>query len=546
MIFRIICFTADILNIDPGSELAQQMQKRMDEGQRLTADQIRSLVQEYGNALAKASPEALEAHTAYIEQQEAEAAKQDFAPDLSKYSGRRLESVKRAVESGVLNNTRMTHTMVDLISKLEADKGVAFRWMDNEKLKESGFALEGKIVNGVKTADSILLNVDSHKALNTVAGHEITHVLEGTEFYASFRQLAVQLAKAKGEYDSRMKEMQALYKEGTDLEAELVADIVGDYIFTDELFIRSLQTGKPGLFRAVYDEIKYLRRMATAGSKEAKALIKAEKLFEKLYRQSVEVTAETKYSQTDNTQQEVSDWITVNDIVSTGTGRLAVNISSTQSGLHGHRKSEWPKLVSKMIRETLAGKSIVAADGDIITVTRRGAREVSYGADTQNLKEEARATNDYSKVEQKMLTAEHAASIIALSRYTNWSANTKDPSDTFKRDGLNYRTVEILIDGVPHVATVVTAINTNPNQLKDYGDKFYDIESIERQTNLPAPYGTPEMGAAPHKINMAGGSSDKLTVAQKQRVVNRGGCDILCRRSRDEYRYGRGVPKSGN
>lgn len=514
--------TADILNIDPGSELAQQMQKRMDEGQKITADQIRSLVQEYGNALAKASPEALEAHTAYIEQQEAEAAKQDFAPDLSKYSGRQLESVKRAVESGVLNNTRMTHTMVDLISKLEADKGVAFRWMDNEKLKESGFALEGKIVNGVKTADSILLNVDSHKALNAVAGHEITHVLDGTEFYNDFRRLMVQFAKARGEYDSRMADLKQLYKDGTDLEAELVADIVGDYIFTDELFIRSLQTGKPGLFRAVYDEIKYLRRMATAGSKEAKALIKAEKLFEKLYRQSVEVTAETKYSQTDNTQQEVSDWITVNDIVSTGTGRLAVNISSTQSGLHGHRKSEWPKLVSKMIRETLAGKSIVAADGDIITVTRRGAREVSYGADTQNLKEEARATNDYSKVEQKMLTAEHAASIIALSRYTNWSANTKDPSDTFKRDGLNYRTVEILIDGVPHVATVVTAINTDPNQLKDYGDKFYDIESIEKQTNLPAPYGTPKMGAAPHRINMAGSSSDKLTVAQKQRVVNRG------------------------
>ena len=296
MIFRIICFTADILNIDPGSELAQQMQKRLDEGQKITADQIRSLVQEYGNALAKASPEALEAHTAYIEQQAAEAAKQDFAPDLSKYSGRQLESVKRAVESGVLNNTRMTHTMVDLISKLEADKGVAFRWMDNEKLKQSGFALEGKTVNSVKTAEDILLNVDSHKAMNTVVGHEIAHVLEGTEFYDSFRQLAVQLAKAKGEYDSCMADLKQLYKEGTDLEAELVADIVGDYIFTDELFIRSLQTGKPGLFRAVYDEIKYLRHMATAGSKEAKALIKAEKLFEKIYRQPVETTTETKYS----------------------------------------------------------------------------------------------------------------------------------------------------------------------------------------------------------------------------------------------------------
>lgn len=340
-IFRIICFTADILNIDPGSVLAQQMQKRLDEGQKITADQIRSLVQKYGNALAKASPEALKAHTAYIEQQEAEAAKQDFAPDLSKYSGRQLESVKRAVESGVLNNTRMTHTMVDLISKLEADKGVAFRWMDNEKLKQSGFALEGKTVNSVKTAEGILLNVDSHKAMNTVVGHEIAHVLEGTEFYDSFRQLAVQLAKVKGEYDSRMADLKQLYKEGTDLEAELVADIVGDYIFTDEAFVRLLQTGKPGLFRTVYDEIKYLRRMATAGSKEAKALIKAEKLFEKIYRQPVEVTAETKYSQTNIAQRGNSGSITANDVVITGTGMLAVNINSRESGLHGHRKGKW-------------------------------------------------------------------------------------------------------------------------------------------------------------------------------------------------------------
>ena len=85
-----------------------------------------------------------------------------------------------------------------------------------------------------------------------------------------------------------------------DLISKLVADIVGDYIFIDEAFVRLLQTGKRGLFQTVYDEIKYLRRMATAGSKEARTLIKDEKLFEKIYRQPVEVTAETKYSQINN------------------------------------------------------------------------------------------------------------------------------------------------------------------------------------------------------------------------------------------------------
>ena len=221
-----------------------------------------------------------------------------------------------------------------------------------------------------------------------------------------------------------------------------------------------------------------------------------------------------------SSQQTDLDTISVSDIVTTANGSLAVNINSRASGLHGHRKGEWPALVSEMIRKSLVGKAIIAEDGDIITVTRRGAREVGFGTDTKNLKAEAKSTNNYSKVEQKMITAEHAASIIALSRYSNWSSNTEDPTDMFKRDGLNYRTVEMLIDGVPHTATVVTALNADPKQI-EYGEKFYDIESIEKQTNSTASYGTPNVGATPHKIKMADSSSDRLTIAQKQRIVNR-------------------------
>ena len=91
----------------------------------------------------------------------------------------------------------------------------------------------------------------------------------------------------------------------------------------------------------------------------------------------------------------------------------------------------------------------------------------------------------------------------------------------FKRDGLNYRTVEMLIDGEPHTATVVTALNADETDTKNYGEKFYDIESIETQTNPSASYGAPNAGTNPHKIKMADSSSDKRTIAQKQRIVNR-------------------------
>ena len=109
--------------------------------------------------------------------------KEKFTADLSKYDVKQQETIKKAAESGILNNTRKTHKFVDMIAKISADKGVSFDFTNNEKLKESGFAIEGKTVNGLVTKDGIQINVNSAKALNTVVGHEITHILEGTELY---------------------------------------------------------------------------------------------------------------------------------------------------------------------------------------------------------------------------------------------------------------------------------------------------------------------------------------------------------------------------
>ncbi len=132
------------------------------------------------------------------------------------------------------------------------------------------------------------VNVDSSKSLNTVVGHEITHILEGTELYDALHQSIVAYAKAKGDYDGRYKAIEKLYEgiEGANIDNELTADLVGDYLFTAEKFIRSLSTEQPGVFKKVYDEIKYLCRVATAGSKEARELEKIKKTFSDIYRDS--------------------------------------------------------------------------------------------------------------------------------------------------------------------------------------------------------------------------------------------------------------------
>lgn len=58
-----------------------------------------------------------------------------------------------------------------------------------------------------------------------------------------------------------------------------------DYLFTDEDFINNLSIEKPGIFKKIYEEIKYLVKVATAGSKEAKQLEKVKRAFEKVYKQ---------------------------------------------------------------------------------------------------------------------------------------------------------------------------------------------------------------------------------------------------------------------
>lgn len=214
---------------------------------------------------------------------------QAFEADLSQYDKKQQAVVQKAMDSGILNNTNRTHEFVDLIAKIAADKGVSFDFTNNENLKNSGFAIEGKSVNGFVKDGTITLNIQSNKALNTVVGHEITHILEGTELYGSLQEAVFAYAKTNGEYDSRLESVTKLYEniKGANIEKELTADLIGDYIFTDEAFIRNLSANNQNLFQKMFNEVKYLVKSATAGSTEEKQLLKVKKLFEDAYRENI-------------------------------------------------------------------------------------------------------------------------------------------------------------------------------------------------------------------------------------------------------------------
>ena len=169
-----------------------------------------------------------------------------------------------------------------------------YQFGDADRLNETGYGLQGTAVNGYYDGDAVTININSTKALNSVVGHEITHALEGTDFYTPLRDAVIRYAKDTGQYDSHISALRQIYsgKQGYDtdfdfkVEQELVANMVGDYLFSDTDFVRNLSVQNRNLFLRLFDEIRYLGRLATAGSKEARELEKIKKLFDEAYRET--------------------------------------------------------------------------------------------------------------------------------------------------------------------------------------------------------------------------------------------------------------------
>ena len=220
---------------------------------------------------------------------ERERRKQAFTADVTKYSEKQRVVVQKAIDSGVLNNTNRSHEFVDIIAKVYEDKGISFDFANNKRLRESGFALEGVTVNGYVTKDGITINMDSPKAWQTTVGHEITHIFEGTELYTTLQEALFRYAKRAGTFDAMRKKITDTYKniEGADISKELAAELVGEYLFTDEAFVKHLSVEHRNVFQRIYDEIKYLMKVVTAGSKEARQLEAVKHTFEKMYREGV-------------------------------------------------------------------------------------------------------------------------------------------------------------------------------------------------------------------------------------------------------------------
>ena len=200
--------------------------------------------------------------------------------------------------SKTMNNTKGSHNLADFVSKLSKDTGIQYEFTTTEDLKNRGYNVDNRVINGLNTDDGkILVNVDSDSIINRVVGHETTHLFENTENYKTLQNEVFEYAKTKGDFDKLKAELTEAYKniKGANIDNELTSELVGQYVFSDTDFVQNLSKHR-NIFQKVYDEIKHLCKMATAGSKEARQLEKVKRTFEKVYQNTEVKVGNTKYS----------------------------------------------------------------------------------------------------------------------------------------------------------------------------------------------------------------------------------------------------------
>ena len=215
---------------------------------------------------------------------------QRFNYDSSKITDEFEKAVYESAKKN-LNNEEQTHKFVEKVAQIAKDKQTNYGFINNEELKTSGYNIEGKEIGGLVATNEdgqkqILINIDSPKALNSIVGHETTHLLEGTKEYQELQQSIFEYAKQKGDLEGRQETLNELYKdiENVDIDSEITADLVGDYLFTDEKFINSLSANKPSLFQKIKDLIDDLI-VRFKGTKEEKLLREVQKKFKAAYKQ---------------------------------------------------------------------------------------------------------------------------------------------------------------------------------------------------------------------------------------------------------------------
>lgn len=299
----------------PENELSRNQRKRLDEleGQiedakaKTGSKQFKQQYDEEVSGIVKNSRFLTESYNEKARRGQA------FEVDLSQYEGKEKEILQGFMDKGQINNTNQAKDFWLYAAKVGAEKGLNITSTTTEEIIEMETKKHGKeyvervfadgvVPNAYIMEDGTLaINVKSVEARRTILGHEITHTMEKGAQYEAMQNFLFAYAEGKmgtEAFQKRLATVEEMYKdvEGANAKNELTADLVGEYLYGDPDFVRHLSTQNQNLFQKIWSEIKYLYKMATAGSQEARELEKIKRMFEQEYRNSGKVSGDSKFS----------------------------------------------------------------------------------------------------------------------------------------------------------------------------------------------------------------------------------------------------------
>lgn len=411
--------------------------------------------------------------------------KESFDRKTTKEDSDITKELIESAKSAGMNNTRKMHNLFEYTDKIANDSKTKYAFVNTEQLQRLGHHKEGKTINGLVRVNEdgtskVLINVDSDKAINTIIGHETTHLLEGTAEHKKLVDIVKEYATTKGDYDGRLKEFTKLY-EGTNanIENEVTADLVGDYLFTDEQFIHNLSTREPNIFKKIYDYIKHAYKMATAGSTEARQLEQVKRKFDKAYKQISKTAAKT-----DNSMESWS----VSEKIETETSKQPKHLIENYVDDAGNTydkivllerdifkgKKDRGAALRNYVYDNFAGKKFTAYDGgNEVTIEFAGKTERAAKDGTNNFRKVI------DKLARKKGTlnqyiAAHADELIAVSMPDGQPHNNQSDHQWLDENGWSFRKAYALTpDGE------VLEILLNIAHTRDGRKIFYDFNQIK-------------------------------------------------------------------
>lgn len=353
-------------------------------------------------------------------------------------------AVMESAVNANMNNTEISRNLINYVAKVSEDTGVAYRFVNNEQLKELGYSKENKIINGVVSKDGVVyLNSQSKEAINYVLGHETTHLLENTKEYTELQDLVLDYAKQTGIYEETMNSIKETYSDiletSEQFTNELTSELTSRLLFTDENFINQLSVKQSNVFQKIYDYIKHMIKMTTSGSEEAKQLEKIKYNFEKAYK-NIDRTITNKFS-----VQTASD------------GSKYVQVDTDQNIFSGIEKKDYNKIAKMYMQDYLMGETQLSKSDEAIIDKKSANKYTNPGKRQQNF-------------DKKMQLTPELKNVLEIAQIDSTSVPTKDTS---KYKNWEYYKFNFELDGKSFEGTINIGIDGNGNK------HFYEINKIK-------------------------------------------------------------------